>query len=66
MKKVLSFTAFTVLGIIALSSCRKDYECVSNEGYVYDTCYNCRSNGVVKAAFDSNCAYYEGTVQVKK
>ena len=65
MKKVLSYSALSMFCIVALSSCRKDYECVSNNGSVYDTCNNCRSRGVVKIAFDSNCAYYGGTVQVK-
>jgi hypothetical protein len=64
MKKVLGVAAFAVLGVVALSSCRKDYECVSN-GVVVDTCTNCKSNGVIKAAFDSNCDYYGGTVQTK-
>ena len=66
MKKVLGVAAFAVLGVVALSSCRKDYECVS-DGYVVDTCTNCRSNGIIKASFDSNCTnYYDGTVRVKK
>lgn len=27
MKKVIGITAFTVLGMVALSSCKKDYTC---------------------------------------
>mgnify|MGYP006893297377 CR=1 FL=1 len=65
MKKVLGVAAFAVLGVVALSSCKKDYECVSSDGIVYDTCTNCKSSGVVKAAFDSSCALYGGTVQTK-
>ena len=65
MRKVLLTGAFAVIGIVALSSCRKDYECVSSSGVVYDTCSNCKSKGVIKAAFDSNCAIVGGTVQTK-
>ena len=65
MKKVLMLSGLMVVGIIALSSCRKDYDCVLSDGTIYDTCYNCKSNGVVKAAFDSSCAVAGGTVQVK-
>ena len=65
MKKLLMTAAFALLGVVALSSCRKDYECVSSSGDVYDTCTNCKSKGVVKAAFDSNCAFVGGTVQTK-
>lgn len=64
MKKVLGIAAFAVLGVVALSSCRKDYECVSN-GVVIDTCSNCKSSGVIKASFDSSCAFNGGTVQTK-
>ena len=59
------FSALAVIGIIALSSCKKDYECVLSDGTVIDTCNNCKSNGVIKAAFDSSCAFSGGTVQVK-
>jgi hypothetical protein len=27
MKKIIGITAFTVLGMVALSSCKKDYTC---------------------------------------
>ena len=65
MKKVLGVAAFAVLGVVALSSCRKDYECVSSNGTVIDACNNCKNKGIIKASFDSNCAYYGGTVQTK-
>ncbi len=65
MKKALLTISFAFLVIASVSSCRKDYECVSNNGYVYDTCNNCRSRGVVKIAFDTNCTFEGGTVRVK-
>ena len=65
MKKVLMFSGLTLIGIIALSSCRKDYECVLSDGTVYDTCNDCKSSGVEKSLFDSSCAVVGGTVQVK-
>ena len=64
MKKIIAVSGFLFLGVIALSSCRKDYVCIV-DGQVVDQCTNCRSNGLVKAAFDSSCSLDGGTVQVK-
>lgn len=63
MKKVLALGAFAVFGIVALSSCRKDYDCVLSDGTVYTSCLKCKSNGVVYASFESTCNSVGGTVQ---
>lgn len=63
MKKVLAIGVFTVLGVAALSSCRKNYNCVLSDGTVVSTCTKCKKSGVVKAAFDSDCSLSGGTVQ---
>lgn len=58
-------SALAFMGVVALSSCRKDYDCVLSDGTVVDTCNSCKSSGVTKAAFDSACALSGGTVQVQ-
>ncbi|MDX2359916.1 MAG: hypothetical protein QNK23_03850 [Crocinitomicaceae bacterium] len=65
MKKLVYLGVLGILGVIALSSCRKDYECVDSAGYVYSECIDCKSSGLIKTSFDSSCALYGGTVQVK-
>jgi len=65
MKKVIAMSAFAVLGVIALSSCKKDYECVASDGTVISTCTDCKSSGLIKSSFDSSCSLSGGTVQVK-
>ena len=37
MKKMIGVAAFAVLGVIALSSCKKDYNCVCTVGGVSDS-----------------------------
>ena len=63
MKKVIGVAAFAVLGMIALSSCKKDYNCVDSNGNVIGTCLKC--NKAAKATFTTTCSSASGTV-VKK
>lgn len=65
MKKLLKLSLIALFGIIAFSSCRKDYQCVAEDGTVLNHCNNCRSRGVVKIAFDTDCSFSGGTVQTK-
>ncbi len=63
MKKVIGVAAFAVFGMIALSSCKKDYDCVDSNGNVMLQCVKC--NKAAKASFTTSCSIYGGSV-VKK
>lgn len=63
MKKVLAVSAFALFGVVALSSCKKSYECVDSAGTVISTCTDCK--GLTKDLFDTSCAASGGTVQTK-
>ena len=60
MKKIIGVAAFAVLGMVALSSCKKDYECIVN-GESVDTCSDCK--GIEKDLFDTSCAFSGGSVE---
>ncbi len=62
MKKVIALSVFAVVGVAALSSCKKDYEC-KVDGTVISECIDC--NGSQKTAFDSSCSLVGGTVSEK-
>jgi len=62
MKKIIGVAAFAVLGMVALSSCKKDYTCISN-GTEVGTCISC--NKAAKTSFESQCAILGGTVSEK-
>ncbi len=62
MKKVIAFGAFAVLGVVALSSCKKDYEC-KVDSTVVSECNDC--TGSQKSAFDTSCSLLGGTVSTK-
>ena len=63
MKRIIGVAAFAVLGMVALSSCKKDYECVDSEGNVMLNCVKCNKSS--KASFTISCSILEGSV-VKK
>ena len=66
MKKVLGVAALVVLGVVALSSCKKDYECnYTSNGATYTSgeCLKCSKSQ--KAAFETSCNLYGGTVVTK-
>lgn len=65
MKKVLLAGSFAVLGIVALSSCKKDYVCKYTSGGVEYTneCTGCSSSQ--KSAFETSCSLSGGTVTTK-
>ena len=65
MKKVILAGTFAVLGMIAISSCKKNYDCVLADGTVVSTCTDCKSSGLIKTSFDSSCALSGGTVQAQ-
>ena len=62
MKKVIGVAAFAVLGMLALSSCKKDYVCTA-DGVVISECTNCGKT--TKSAFDTTCSLAGATVSVK-
>ena len=62
MKKFIAFSAFAVLGVVALSSCKKDYECKVGDTVVSE-CNDCK--GTTKTAFDTSCSLVAGTVSEK-
>ncbi len=62
MKKVLGVAAIAVLGVVALASCKKDYEC-KVDGVVISECNGCGST--TKSAFDTSCSLSGGTVSAK-
>lgn len=62
MKKVIMLSAFAVLGVTALSSCKKDYKCTYN-GATISECTGC--NSTEKSAFETSCSLVGGTVSVK-
>lgn len=62
MKKIIAFGAFAVLGVVALSSCKKDYEC-KYDGAVISECNDCK--GATKTSFDTSCSLLGGTVSEK-
>ncbi|GEM_PF-3996672 len=62
MKKVIAVSAFAILGVAALSSCKKDYECTV-DGTVVSECNGCGSTE--KSAFDTSCSLLGGTVSTK-
>ena len=62
MKKVIMLSAFAVLGVAALSSCKKDYKCTSG-GVTISECNGCGSSE--KSAFETTCSLVGGTVSVK-
>ena len=59
MKKLLLVGAFATFGVLALSSCKKDYKCVYN-GTTISECTGCSKTQ--KTAFDSACTLSGGTV----
>lgn len=63
MKKVFLAGAFAVLGIITLSSCRKDYSCINTNGDETSICIGC--NETQKSTFESSCNLSGGTVTAK-
>lgn len=66
MKKVLGVAAFAVLGMVALSSCKKDYACKYNVGGVEvesGTCTGCTKSQ--KDAFETTCKAGGGTLVTK-
>lgn len=65
MKKVIAVSAFALLGVVALSSCKKDYECVTSDGTVISECNDCKSSGLIKESFDASCSLSGGSVQTK-
>lgn len=62
MKKIIGVAAFAVLGMVALSSCKKDYECVV-DGVALAECIDCKGDD--KDAFDAICSLIGGSVEKK-
>lgn len=65
MKKVLGVAAFAVLGVVALSSCKKDYTCSWTSG---GATYSQEYTGLNKASADAqeiNCKNVGGTWSAK-
>lgn len=62
MKKVVGVAAFAVLGIVALSSCKKDYVC-KVDGETWSECIECRRAS--KSIFTTNCNLIGGSVSTK-
>ena len=62
MKKIIGVAAFAVLGMVALSSCKKDYDCIV-DGASISECTDCK--GLEKDTFDAFCALAGGTVEKK-
>ncbi len=62
MKKVLGVAAMAVLGVVALASCKKDYEC-KVAGVTVSECAGCDSDD--KSAFETACGLVGGTVSTK-
>ena len=62
MKKIIGVAAFAVLGMVALSSCKKDYDCIV-DGVSVSECIDCK--GDQKDAFDLVCALVGGSVEKK-
>mgnify|MGYP006112012285 CR=1 FL=1 len=62
MKKIIGVAAFAVLGMVALSSCKKDYECIV-DGVAYGECIDCK--GAEKDAFELSCSILGGSVEEK-
>ena len=62
MKKVLALSVFAVLGVAALSSCKKDYSCMY-DGEEISKCTGCSKSQ--KTAFKSSCTLLGGTVEEK-
>ena len=65
MKKLILAGSFAVLGIVALSSCKKDYVCkYTSNGIEYTSeCVDCTSSQ--KSAFETSCSLSGGTVTTK-
>ena len=65
MKKVLGVAAFAVLGVAALSSCKKDYECTwTSGGASYSQDYPGLDKSAAEAA-ETNCNNVGGTWSTK-
>jgi len=62
MKKVLAISAFAILGVAALSSCKKEYSCMKN-GVELTKCADCSS--AQKTSFEAACQTLGGTVEKK-
>lgn len=62
MKKVLALSVFAVLGVAALSSCKKDYSCMY-DGEEISKCTGCTKSQ--ETAFKSACSLSGGTVEKK-
>lgn len=62
MKKVILAGAFAIIGISALTSCKKDYECKVG-GVTYSECNACGSTE--KSAFETSCSLIGGSVSQK-
>jgi len=63
MKRIVGVATFAVLGMVALSSCKKDYECVDYDGDVMLECINCNKSS--KLSFTTSCSILGGTVVEK-
>ena len=65
MKKVLLAGAFAVLGVVALSSCKKDYQCSwSSNGTTFSQDYPGLDKDAADAA-EANCKAVGGTWSTK-
>lgn len=65
MKKVLAIGGFAVLGVVALSSCKKDYTCTYTSG---STSTSETYTGLSKTqaeAQETNCKFFGGTWEKK-
>jgi len=61
MKKVLSIGGFAVLGIVALSSCKKDYTCTFSAGSVSTSQTYTDLTKTQADAQETNCEFLGGT-----
>ncbi|MBL1280588.1 MAG: hypothetical protein COA33_009960 [Fluviicola sp.] len=55
MKKIIGVAAFAVLGMVALSSCKKDYVCTCTDA---GSTITIDINNVKKSTAESACAVY--------
>ncbi|MGY8926736.1 MAG: hypothetical protein ACKVJC_05525 [Flavobacteriales bacterium] len=64
MKKIIGVAAFAVLGMVALSSCKKDYDCIVDGAAIEGLeCIDCK--GSEKDAFEVLCTLVGGSVEKK-
>ena len=66
MKKVLAVSAFALVGLVVLSSCKKDYTCTYDNGSGTDTVltYEGLSKAEAESA-ESGCKFLSGTWATK-